>query len=215
MLQPDYPILGAEIAIAGKRFQHPQLARKPATVTQSAQTTIPSNRQNGSYYPVGVTSLYRVLSFRMLSKQVLKYRETTIFGLKVLCRFIDTLQPTSSILNIHFLIIQYGIGETKFNSRYTNRQKYVKNRKHKTDTELSNEIWKLKEQNKSFDISLEILGIYQSFNTTTKQFTLFLIEKLTIVLHKQDNILLNKSTKVISKYAHSNKYNLANYDAKD
>ena len=36
----DYPILGAEIARAGKRFWHPLLTSKPATVTESAQTTI-------------------------------------------------------------------------------------------------------------------------------------------------------------------------------
>ena len=42
--------------------------------------------------------------------------------------------------------IYYGISETKFKSRYADYRKSFKNRKHKTDTELSNEIWKLKEQ---------------------------------------------------------------------
>ena len=42
--------------------------------------------------------------------------------------------------------IYCGISETKFKSRYSNHQKSFKNRKYKTDTELSNEIWKLKEQ---------------------------------------------------------------------
>ena len=41
MQQSDYPILGAEIARARKRFWHPLLIIKPATMTQSAQTTSP------------------------------------------------------------------------------------------------------------------------------------------------------------------------------
>ena len=65
--------------------------------------------------------------------------------------------------------IYCGISETKFMSRYANHRKSVKNRNYKTDTELSKEIWKLKEQSKNADIQWEILGIYQSFNTSTKR----------------------------------------------
>ena len=44
MPESDYPILGAEIARARRRhFLHPLLASKPATMAQSAQTTIHSN----------------------------------------------------------------------------------------------------------------------------------------------------------------------------
>ena len=84
----------------------------------------------------------------------------------------------------------------------------------KTDTELSNEIWKLKEQNKNADISWEILGIHQSYNTSTKRCMLCRNEKLVIALHKKCN-MLNKRTEIISKFRHSIKYNLANYDTKD
>ena len=44
--------------------------------------------------------------------------------------------------------IYYDISETKFELRYANRWKSLKNQKYKIDIELSNEIWKLKEQNK-------------------------------------------------------------------
>ena len=47
MPQSDYPILGAEIARARKRFQHPLLTSKPVTMTQSAQTTIPPYQHKG------------------------------------------------------------------------------------------------------------------------------------------------------------------------
>ena len=82
------------------------------------------------------------------------------------------------------------------------------------DTELSNEIWKLKEQNKNADISWEILGIHQSYNASTKRCMLCLNEKLAIALRKEGNIL-NKRTEIISKCRQSVKYNLANYDTKD
>ena len=42
--------------------------------------------------------------------------------------------------------IYCGISETKFKLREANHRKSFKNRKYKTDTELSNEILKLKEQ---------------------------------------------------------------------
>ena len=61
--------------------------------------------------------------------------------------------------------IYCGISEIKFNSRYANLRKSFKNRNYKTGTELSNEIWKLKEQNKNADISWETLEIHQSYNT--------------------------------------------------
>ena len=48
--------------------------------------------------------------------------------------------------------IYCGISEIKFKSRYANLRKSFKNRKYNPDTELSNEIWKLKEQNKNADI---------------------------------------------------------------
>ena len=72
--------------------------------------------------------------------------------------------------------IYYDISETKFKSQYTNHRKSFKNRKYKTDTELSNEIWKLKEQNKNLNTFCEILGIHQSYNTSTKQCMLCLNE---------------------------------------
>ena len=94
--------------------------------------------------------------------------------------------------------IYYGISETMFKSRYANHRKSFQNKKYKTDTELSNEIQKLKEQNKNIDISWEILGIHQSYNTLTKRCMLCLNEKLAIALHKEDSIL-NKRTEIVSK----------------
>ena len=120
--------------------------------------------------------------------------------------------------------IYCGISEIKFNSRYANLRKSFKNRNYKTGTELSNEIWKLKEQNKNADISWETLEIHQSHNTSTKPCMLCLNKKLAIALHAREALLLifglegnmlNKRTEIISKCRDSVKYNLANYDTKD
>ena len=114
-------------------------------------------------------------------------------------------------------------------SRYAKHRKSFKNRKYKTDTELSNEIWKLKEQNKNVGkILWQILGIHQSYNITTKRCMPYLNEKLATAIRKQDNVLNKRNykqtiferyyfnkIKVISKYRHSNKLNLTNYDTRD
>ena len=63
-------------------------------------------------------------------------------------------------------------------------------------------------------MSWEILGIHQSYKTSTKPCMLRLNEKLAIALHKEDNIL-NKRIEIISKCGHSIKYNLASYDTED
>ena len=52
------------------------------------------------------------------------------------------------------------ISETKFKSQYANHRKSFKSRKNNTDTELSNKIWKQKEQRKNVDKSWEILTIH-------------------------------------------------------
>ena len=52
--------------------------------------------------------------------------------------------------------IYNGISDTKFKSRYANSWESFKNRNYQTDTKLSNEIWKLKEQNKKANISWDV-----------------------------------------------------------
>ena len=47
--------------------------------------------------------------------------------------------------------VYYGISETKFKSQYANQKQKIHN-----GAELSNQIWKLKEQNKNVDILWKI-----------------------------------------------------------
>ena len=86
--------------------------------------------------------------------------------------------------------------------------------KHKSDTELSNEFWKIKENKRSTNITWEMLGRHQAYNTSSKRCSLYLNENLKIALHR-DNNMLNRQTEILSKCRHKNKYALISYDSKD
>ena len=109
----------------------------------------------------------------------------------------------------------YGVSETAFKLRYANHKKTFNNIKYQTDTELSNEYWKIMSAGKSLDISWEILGTHKSYNQSSKRCFLCLNEKLAIALHGDGLNMLNKRSEVISKCRHRNKYILDNYDSKD
>ena len=109
----------------------------------------------------------------------------------------------------------YGVSETAFKLRYANHKKTFNNIKYQTDTELSNEYWKIMSAGKSLDISWEILGTHKSYNQSSKRCFLCLNEKLAIALHRDGLNMLNKRSEVISKCRHRNKYILDNYDSKD
>ena len=108
----------------------------------------------------------------------------------------------------------YGLSETKFKTRYANHKKTFNNPIYKTDTELSSEYWKIKNNNQNANIIWNIFGQYKSYNPISKRCALCLNEKLAIALHK-DGVMLNKRSEIISKCRHRKKYALASYDSKD
>ena len=108
----------------------------------------------------------------------------------------------------------YGICETTFKLRYANHKKSFSHRNRKSDTELSNEFWRIKDNKHNTNITWEILGRHQAYNTSSKRCSLCLNEKLKIVLHR-DNNMLNRRTEILNKCRHKNKYALISYDSKD
>ena len=82
------------------------------------------------------------------------------------------------------------------------------------DTELSNEFWRIKDNKHNANITWEILGKHQAYNTSSKRCSLYLNEKLIIALHR-DNSMLNRQTEISNKSRHKNKYALISYDSKD
>ena len=109
--------------------------------------------------------------------------------------------------------VYYGICET-FKLRYANHKKSFNHRNRKSDTELSNEIWRIKDNKHSANITWDTLGRHQAYNTISKRCSLCLNEKLKIALHRNDN-MLNNRTEILNKCRHKNKFALISYDSKD
>ena len=110
--------------------------------------------------------------------------------------------------------VYYSICETTFKLRYPNHKKSFSHRNRKSDTELSNEFWRIKDNKHNANITWEILGRHQAYNTRSKRCSLCLNEKLKIVLHR-DNNMLNRRTEILNKCRHKNKYALTSYDSKE
>ena len=104
-----------------------------------------------------------------------------------------------------------GICATYFKSKFNNHKKAFTNERYKNDTELSKELWKVRERPK---ITWSILGKYSSYSPISKRCNLCLNEKLEIAVHKGEN-LLNKRSEVISKCRHKSKHKLTNLTSDD
>ena len=63
--------------------------------------------------------------------------------------------------------IYYGISETTFKTRYLNHKKSFNHEKHKNDTQLSNELWKIKASKEEPVLVWKILGQYEAYNINT------------------------------------------------
>ena len=120
---------------------------------------------------------------------------------------------TSNQDNYHHKIY-YGITETKFKQRYANHIKSFRPDKHQSNTELSNELWRIKNNNYTPNIVWEILRKHQTYNPNTKRCSLKKKKKLEIARYKGHN-LMNKRSKIINKCRHRNKFALSLYDTND
>ena len=83
--------------------------------------------------------------------------------------------------------IYHGITENKFKQRYANHIKYFRHEKRQSDTELSNELWSIKNNNYTPNFVWEILQKHQSSNPNTKRCSLCLNEKLETAKYKDIN----------------------------
>ena len=83
--------------------------------------------------------------------------------------------------------IYHGITETEFKQRYANHIKSFRHEKHQSDTELSNELWSIKNNNYTPNIVWEILRKHQMDNPNTKRCSLRFNEKLEINVATETN----------------------------
>ena len=116
----------------------------------------------------------------------------------------------------HLIITPYNCKfcETTFKKRYANHQKSFKTLTYENETELSNEVLRLKKSNFIPQVSWKIVKKCSSYNRTNYKCNLCLSEKLEIALYKENN-LLNSRSELISKCWHLNKHILLRHDSND
>ena len=94
--------------------------------------------------------------------------------------------------------VYYRTSEGTFKQRYGNHKKSFNHEKHKTDTELSKEYWRLKDLKAQLQVQYYILKGYRQTKRTGICY-LCLNEKPFIIEHR-GNYLLNQRNELISNY---------------
>ena len=103
----------------------------------------------------------------------------------------------------------YGLCETEFKLRYNNHIHSFKNKQKKNATELSKEVWRLKEEGKQPRIEWQIIKKAKPYSCGGKKCNQCLEEKLFILLSDSHNSL-NKRNELIAKCRHKTKFKLRN-----
>ena len=109
--------------------------------------------------------------------------------------------------------IYVGLTEPPFKSRYADHKSSFQNRIHKSKTELSKCIWKLKDQEVYFDIKWDIIVKSIPYICGSRKCDLCLSEKL-VIARAEPGKLLNSRAEIISKCRHQNKFTLKNFKFK-
>ena len=88
--------------------------------------------------------------------------------------------------------VYHRICETTLKLLYANHKKSFNHTNCKSDTELCNKFWKIKNSKRSLNITWGILSRNQAYNTGSKRCSLCLNEKLEIALHRSNNMCRKK-----------------------
>ena len=107
-----------------------------------------------------------------------------------------------------------GVTALPWKSRHANHKTSFHIRKYINSTELSKEVWKIKDKGGDPTIRWRIIKHHAAYNPVSKRCNLCLSEKLYILEHEGGN-LLNKRDELISKCRHRNKYTLLHHDSRD
>ena len=107
-----------------------------------------------------------------------------------------------------------GASATTFKKRFANHKKSFSHKRYENETELSKEIWKIKDQNFEPSIQWKILKNCHQFNRENLKCSVCINEKFEIATCNDKNIL-NKRSELVSKCRHINKFLLFQKDSKD
>ena len=107
-----------------------------------------------------------------------------------------------------------GISENTFKLRFANHLKSFNATRYRNDTELSKEIWRLKDADTMPIIKWTIIKRCQSYNPSTERCNLCLNEKYLIMTFN-NGVLLNKKSELVSSCRHRKKFLLSHFDTGD
>ena len=102
-----------------------------------------------------------------------------------------------------------GLTSTSWKARYGNHKQSFTNRKLENFSQLSNHIWKLKDQNDSYTITWSTLSKSNPYNPITRTCRLCLTEKYFIIF-KPKGATLNSRNEFTSKCRHYEKHLICN-----
>ena len=105
--------------------------------------------------------------------------------------------------------IYKGITHNEFKTREGNHELTFRDRAYEDKTELSKEIWNIKDKEGTYDIKWRIISLNPPYNPATKRCRLCISEKVEILESDSPN-LLNKRSEIVSKCPHMNKFQLSN-----
>lgn len=104
--------------------------------------------------------------------------------------------------------IYKGISEPPFKTRLGNHKKSFNNTKYQSESTLSKEVWRIKNQGGTYKIAWRVIKQHPGFNPVNGKCNLCLSEKLEILEHNETN-LLNKRSEIVSTCRHRHKYMLS------
>ena len=96
-----------------------------------------------------------------------------------------------------------GMTENTFKNRYTLHKSSLKHNKNRSQTELSNLVWSLKDNNIPYELTWEIIDRAQPYQPGKRTCNLCLAEKFHILMGEH---LINKKTELLNKCPHRRKF---------
>ena len=93
-----------------------------------------------------------------------------------------------------------GLTANQFKARYRNHQMSFRHEKRKNETELSKQLWKLKEEGKDFTVAWKIIAKAKPYTNLKKRCKLCTTEKFFLLT------TLNKRNELISTCRHRRKF---------
>ena len=103
-----------------------------------------------------------------------------------------------------------GVTEGEIKQRITAHMSSFRTVEYRNSSELSKYIWKLKDENKQFDIKWKIIDRSIPYINGSKRCNLCITEKLHII-NSNEQRTISKRSELVSKCRHENKFYLSNY----